>query len=197
MTIVAALAQGAVVERAVEFAASPYPPSFDNSPLVFGWALFSRLLIAMLSMATIVRVVSRNRAEQVAWNHPVYMHRTTFAMLLWGALLGSAGDVITYLFWGEVPDLWISRLLLLARVMDGMTMFPFLAALFVPVWLGWLFAAGLISRKEQMTINGVVNDLRSTWDSKTVPLQLAAYSAVGAALVTALKYWMWLEHAHH
>lgn len=154
------------------------------------------MLIVMLSMATIVRLTSRNRAENIAWNHPVYLHRTAFVMMLWAAFLGSSGDVLTYLFWNEVSAAWTARLLMLAKALDGMTMVPFIAALSVPVWLGWLFALGVIKPTESITINGVVHDLRSTWDSKTVPLRLGIYSAVGAALVTVLKYWLWLENAH-
>lgn len=193
LTLMAQL-PGAAMGRALEAAHSPYPPSFDNNPLVFGWALFARLLVLNLAMATVLRLYARNRTERLTANHPVYYHRMVSICFLWTALLASGGDVLTYLFWGEVSNTITAVVMLLSRLLDALTMIPFLMALFVPIWLRWLRVMGLIPTAPSITLNGVVSDMRVTWGSFALPLALLAYSAIGSAGVTILKYWLWIEH---
>lgn len=185
---------GSVIGRTLESASSPYPPSFDNNPLVFAWALFARLLIFSLSAATLLRIRERNIKDGIPANHPVYYHRMVMASFLWAAMLGSLSDVLTYLFWNEVSIPLTAFVLLMSRLLDAFTMVPFLMALFVPVWLGWLCRVGILDTAPSMTLNGVVNDIRATWTSAAVPLRLLAYSAVGSALVTVGKWWLWIDH---
>ncbi len=185
------LAGGSVVGKAVDFAISPYPPSFDNEPMVFGWALFARLLITSLSAATLVRLYTRNRQENLAANHPVFYHRAVTMCFLTAAMLGASSDVITYLFWGEVTNATIAIVLLIAQILNATTMIPFLMALFVPIWLGWLRHAGIVKTAPSITLNGVVNDVRVTWQSAHLPVQLFCYSAIGSAIVTVGKYARW------
>ena len=182
------------IAQALDAVPSPYPPSFDNNPLLFAWALFARILIVLMASATLVRVVSRNRMEKIEANHPVYYHRMTVACFLWAALIGALSDVLTYLFWGEATATLTYVIFVSARILDGLTMFPFLMALFVPLWLRWLCEAGVLKTAPQLTLNGVINDVRTMWDSKSIPLLLLGYSALGSAAVTVGKYWLWLEH---
>ena len=53
---------------------------------------------------------------------------------------------------------------------------------------------GLLRVAPSMTLNGIVNDVRVMWDSAAVPLRLFAISALGSALVTYGKYWLWRGH---
>ena len=194
MIAAAVLAHGSVIGRTLEAAGSPYPPSFDNNPLVFGWALFARLLIFLLSTATLLKIRERNVKERLAANHPVYYHRVTIASFLWAALLGSLSDVLTYLFWNEVTVGLTATVLLLSRLLDALTMIPFVMALFVPLWLRWLCRVGVLTTAPSFILSGIVNDVRATWTSAAIPIRLTVYSAGGAALVTVAKYWLWLEH---
>ena len=187
-------ASSSPIAQALEAVPSPYPPSFDNNPLLFAWALFARILIVLMASATLVRVASRNRVEQIEANHPVYYHRMTVACFLWGALIGAGSDVLTYLFWGEGTPTFTYFVFVTARVLDGLTMFPFLMALLVPLWLKWLCEIGFLKSAPALTLNGVINDVRTMWDSKSIPLLLLGYSALGSAAVTVGKYWLWLEH---
>jgi F0F1-type ATP synthase assembly protein I len=186
---------GDMIGRAVDFAVSPYPPSFDNNPLIFGWALFARLLIMLLAAATLARMSSKARVDKLPGNHPVFYHRAVITAFLWAALIGSTSDVLTYLVWNEVSNATTSIVLLISRLLDAISVIPFLCALFPTIVLNWLCHIGVLRRSPTITLNGVVNDVRAVWDSKTVPLQLLAYSAVGAAAVTTGKYVLWLEHA--
>lgn len=173
---------------------SPYPPSFDNNPLIFGWALFARLLVFSLSVATLIRIRANNIAERLPANHPVYHHRMVTVALLWAALCGSLSDVVTYLFWGEVSTGSTAIVLLLAQLLNALTLIPFLMALFTPLWLKWLCTMGVLNAAPTITLNGLVNDVRSTWLSASIPIRLLMYSAISSALVTVGKYMLWLEH---
>jgi hypothetical protein len=184
-----------VIARTLEAAASsPYPPSFDNNPLVFGWALFARLLVLLLSVSTLIKLRDRNIKERIPANHPVYYHRMVNASFLWAAVLASGGDVMTYLFWNEVSVGMTATVLLIAKLLDALTMIPFIMALFVPVWMKWLCQIGILKTAPSMTLNGLVNDARATWTSAGLPIRLTLYSAAAAALTTVAKYWLWLEH---
>jgi hypothetical protein len=185
---------GTVIGPVMEAARGPYPPSFDNSPIVFGWALFSRILILTLSVASLVRISSRNRTEKVEANHPVYYHRMTVSCFLTAAAMGSLSDVINYLTWGEVSERSTMICLMTSQILNALTMFPMVMALFVPVWLRWLCRAGVLKTAPKMTLNGVVNDVRTTWESASIPMQLLVASAIGSAAVTVAKYWWWREH---
>ncbi len=180
------------VAVAMSVAASPvFPPSFDNNAFVFGWALFARLTVLMLASATVVRLVSRTRAERLPCDHPVFYHRASFIALLVSTMIGSGADVVAYLPWGEVAAPTMANLLVLSRFMDGLTVFPFAMALFVPVWVaGFGYCAGL-PRGESFRLSGAIHDLRTTWPSAAIPLRLAAWCAIGAFLVTFGKWALW------
>jgi hypothetical protein len=173
---------------------SPYPPSFDNNPLVFGWALFGRLLVLMLASATLFRIRARNQIECLPSNDPTYLKRLVIVCLLWSAVLGSLSDVLTYLFWGEVTLSMTQVILLISRLLDALTMFPFVMALSVSAWTAWLFSIGIMRRKSLRRVDMVFSDMRPVWISAAIPLRLMIYSAVGSAMVTVIKYWLWIEH---
>jgi hypothetical protein len=194
MIALLAMQHGTVVGQALNAVNSPYPPSFDNNPMIFGWALFARLLVLLLSTSTLVRLRGRNIAERIAPNHPVYYHRAVTQCLLWGAGIGSLSDVLTYLFWGEVSIGITATVLLVSRILDGLTLFPFLMALFVPFWVKWLCDIGFLKIAPSMMLNGVVNDLRATWTSTEIPIRLSQQAAIAAFMITVGKYWLWLEH---
>jgi hypothetical protein len=179
----------------INTAASPFPPSFDNNPMVFAWALFARMLVFSLASATVVKIMARNAAERLPTNHPVYYHRLVMMCFLWTAIMGSSSDVMTYLFWGEASVETTSFILLLCRVIDACTMAPFVMALFVPVWMRWLRNAGWVRFQPTIVLNGVINDVRVTWTSATIPLQLLTYSLIASGMVTVGKYLLWVEHA--
>jgi hypothetical protein len=186
-------AAGNTVGRVMQAAASPYPPSFDNNPLVFGWTLFARMIVLLLAVATLLRLRSRNKRERIPSNHPVYYHRLTLICFLWGAALSSGSDTLTYLFWGEVTPAVTRVVLLVSRVMSALTMVPFVGALFTPVWVRWLQGLGLMPVADVGMANRV-SDARAPWTSFRLPGSLAIQAAVASAAVTYWKYWLWVDH---
>lgn len=194
MIVLLQAARTSAIGQALEHVNSPYPPSFDNNPAIFGWALFARLLILLLSTATLIRLRSRNASERVPANHPVYSHRMVIMCLLWAAALGSSSDVLTYLFWGEVTVRATTVVLLLSRLLDAFSIIPFAMALCVRVWIAWLCDIGVFRRSDNFVINGMFHDMRATWASFSVPMMLVMWSAFGSAAVTGMKYWAWLQH---
>lgn len=168
-----------------------FPPSFDNSPLLFGLALFSRLLIVVLASATVVRIVSRTRLERLPCDHPVYYQRMMIGCLLMASILGSGSDVITWLSWGELTDLGMGRMFLVTKTMDALTSVPFIMALFVPYWIKFLRGRGWIQGHGIFELNTALADIRVTWGQIGVPLSLAAWSAAGAAGVAFSKWYLW------
>lgn len=185
-----------IAQAAGVMASSPvYPPSFDASPSLFAWALFSRLLILTLSSATVVRLVSLTRAEGLSSTHPAFYHRVMIGCFLTAAALGSLSDVMIWLSWGEVGPRTMGNYLMLSRGLDGLTMVPFLMGLFTPFWLWWLRSTGWIGR-DDVVLTGP-SDARLTWTRVGVPVRLTLLCAVGALLVTGGKYAAWvLDHAH-
>lgn len=193
--IAAILAEGpGLVTISQQATNSPYPPSFDNNPIVFGWALFARLLVFTMSAATIVRVHSRQRIERLPVNHPVYHHRMANLCFLYAAMLGSLSDCLTYLLWNETGEYLTTLVMLLARVFDGWTMFPFVMALFVPVWMRWLKEIGIVRPAPSMLMGGMYHDMKATWPTFRIPLQLLFYSAGTSVFATVGKYFLWIEH---
>lgn len=171
-----------------------FPPSFDNNPVLFGITLFARILVSLLSAATIVRLVSRTRVEGLACNHPVFYHRMSFTSLLCAAWLGSTSDVLTYLFWNEVTPTTYGTIMTVSRVFDATTMIPFLMALFVPWWVGLFMQCGWRRPGRDFMLTGVFHDVKSTWGSSMVPFKLTGWAAAGAASVTLCKWAMWYGH---
>lgn len=168
-----------------------FPPSFDDNAFLFGWALFARLMVLMLASATVVRLVSRTRVEALPCNHPVFYHRAAFIMVLVATMLGSGADVITYLPWGEVQADTMARYMTAARIMDGLTVFPFTMALFVPLWVAGLGMCAGMPRMDSFRLSGAIHDIRTTWPSAAIPLRLAGWCAFGASLVTLGKWAAW------
>lgn len=173
-----------------------FPPSFDNSPVLFGLALFARLLIMLLSAATIVRIASRTRAEHLPCDHPVYYHRMMVGCLLAAACLGSSSDVLTWVMWGELSDYGMGQVMLLCKALDAATMLPFLMALFVPYWIRYLRKCGVLQGAGSFVLNGVMQDMRITWGQVGIPLRLVAWSAAGAAGVAFSKWALWFGVPH-
>lgn len=168
-----------------------FPPSFDNSPVLFGLALFSRILIAALASATVVRIISRTRLERLPCDHPVYYQRMMIGCLLVASILGSGSDVITWLSWGELSNVGMARMFLVTKTMDALTSVPFIMALFVPYWVKFLRQRGLLQGCGVFELNTTLSDIRVTWGQIGVPLRLVAWSAAGAAGVAFSKWYLW------
>jgi hypothetical protein len=173
-----------------------FPPSFDNSPVLFGMALFARLLIALLSAATIVRIISRTRIERLPCDHPVYYHRMMVGCLLTSACMGSTSDVLNWLLWGELSAAGMGRVMLICKLLDALTMVPFLMALFVPYWVKYLRRCGMFHGAGAYVLSGKMQDMRITWGQVGVPMRLVAWSAFGAAGAAFSKYVLWFGVPH-
>lgn len=172
-----------------------FPPSFDGNPVLFALALFARSLILAMALATIVRLTSISRAEGVSKSSPIYYHRLSICLLMTAAALGAGSDVLVWLLWGEASEATMTVALTVSKVMDTLTIGPFLLALFVPYWMLWLRKHKLLVQPIEITVKGVAGDLRATWTSLGTPLTLLFQCGVGSAAVAAVKWYSWVGHA--
>lgn len=128
---------------------SAFPPSFEGSPWAFCFALFALILVVSLSLAQVLRhacEAGRDRALQRKFGHrfafrgqPAFwttlgIYRWKVSCLYLTILFGAVGDVAVMLAWGEVNARTMETLLQMDRILDGATIFPFLAAVALAAW---------------------------------------------------------------
>ena len=130
-------------------AATHFPPSFDGSPLSYGFALFSLTLISALSAAHILHFAFDARARQevqrrfyvpnvVTRPTPLFSAASVYRMIivcfLTTVLFGAVPDVLFLMCWGEASTETLDTVLLFDRIFDGLTLVPFAAASFLSAW---------------------------------------------------------------
>ncbi|WP_103730190.1 hypothetical protein [Novosphingobium sp. HII-3] len=144
--------------------ASAFPPSFEGNPWAFFFALFSLSLIVLLSLAQILRHMceaGRDRALMRKFGEGFRLARphsfwTTAVLYRWKVsglyltvLFGAVGDVAVMLAWREVRPLTMEILLQMDRILDGLTIIPFMAAVALAAWSDQAIPAQLTFPKPQ------------------------------------------------
>lgn len=130
-------------------AASRFPPSFDGNPWSYGFALFGLTLISALCVAQLMLFWFESRAREAAaaspavhtfppvaaatWT-PLSIHRWIMTGVLTTILFGALPDVLILFFWGEASVTTMDNLFLADRLLDGLTIFPFLTASLLSAW---------------------------------------------------------------
>lgn len=128
---------------------SVYPPSFEGNAWAFFFALFSLILVVSLAVGQILKHIceaSRDRAltrrlgpgfvsgRPLAFWTPLALYRWKISCLYLTILFGAVGDVAVMLSWGEVTQATMEMLLQTDRILDAMTIIPFLAAVAIAAW---------------------------------------------------------------
>lgn len=127
-----------------------FPPSFDDSPLAYAFALFSLALITSISLAQVTSYLLEHRREREInrrLNNQAYpprphgwtlldLHRLIVSGFLLTIIFGALPDVLTLLAWGEASDDTMWNLFLIDRAFDGAASLPFLGAIFVSIRAG-------------------------------------------------------------
>lgn len=128
--------------------ASVYPPSFDDNPLSYGFALFSLTLVSSISLAQLMAYwLEGRRISQISRRWPTFsmpherqwtllsVHRSILAGLHMTILFGALPDVLVMLAWGEASTETMNRLAMIDRVFDAATLWPYLASTALSAWV--------------------------------------------------------------
>ena len=174
--------------------ATRFPPSFEDSPLAYGLALFSLALVTSISLGVVIsyaleakrnREIDRLLSNWVARSRhatlsPLVLHRIILSGVLLTIVFGGLPDVLVLLAWGEASDATMWALFNIDRIMDGLTIIPFLTSIFVS-----LRAAAIVDHRlaaEPLTIS-----LKPTWGMIRDKLKIAGLVLCIAVGVTAYK----------
>jgi hypothetical protein len=179
--------------RAIDIA-SRFPPSFDDNPWSYGYALFSLALITSISLAFLIGWGLEHRREaeinRIIRNqaHPPRRHGLTllglYRLLVSGLLLtivfGAMPDVLVLLAWGEASDNTMWLLFEIDRAMDGAASLPFLFFVILSIR-----AAPVVDHV--IGIDPVKVSLRPTWGMVRDKLKIVGMVLCIAAGVTFYK----------
>lgn len=174
---------------------SRFPPSFHESALAYGFALFGLTLISAISLALLVgNILEARHNRQIDlrlgnWvvRKPIptvtalSLYRVKICCLLSVIICGALPDVLLLLAWGEGGDAMILNLYTLDRFADGFAIVPFL--LFVSTFL---MSGGAVSHRLALDPREV--DLVPRWArirDKVKMTVLAFLIAVGVTLYKA------------
>lgn len=127
---------------------SPFPPSFDGSPLSYGFGLFGDIVAASLSLTMLLSYVfetintrqltalypNSTFASRVAVWSPLFLYRAGMISILTFVVMRTAPDAVWMLAWGEVSEPTIRLLLMADLVFDGAAIIPLLMAAFCWAW---------------------------------------------------------------
>lgn len=126
-----------------------FPPSFDENPLSYGFALFSLTLIVAISLAILLGYLLERRTNlevsarlgNMVAQPPrpfslVDMHRLIVSGFLLTIVFGAFPDVLFLLAWGEAAGSTMNSLLWIDRIGDGLTVIPFLCSASLVLWAG-------------------------------------------------------------
>lgn len=127
-----------------------FPPSFDESPLAYAFALFSLTLVTAISLHIVIGYALEHRREaeisrrvcnqaHAPLKHGMTLlglHRVIVSGFLLTIIFGAAPDVLTMLAWGEASDQTMWTLFQIDRAFDGLLLLPFLLSVFVTIRAG-------------------------------------------------------------
>lgn len=170
-----------------------YPPSFDDNPLTYGFAIFSLTLICAFSIAMLMHFVFEARAKRAAlkmfhqpsqpplpWASPLTIHRSIVICFLCTILLGAFPDVLVLFAWGEASDRTMTTLFLMDRIGDVLNFAPFTAAVALSAWGSQVVPQQLI-RDTPVTV------LPPTWRTVKDQAKIVAMVLIIAIGVTIAK----------
>ncbi len=142
-----------------------FPPSFDGSPWSYGFALFSLTLISAFALAQLLsQLFEYRRAREIerainnALPPPLPLPKpnllSTYRHIVAGLMLtivcGAAPDVVFLMAWGEATAGSMDIILLIDRIGDGLTVLPFLWAIWSLAWAAQSLPQSMAFRAAQI-----------------------------------------------
>lgn len=148
----------------VVHAHSRFPPSFDDNPFTYAFALASMSAIAFVSIGLLLswwfeardhRTIRRMHFndltfpqgpgfwERLFTRRPMtlfHYHRVIMGSFLVSFILGTMPDAIVMILWGEAHDATMAIAFDADRICDGLAMIPFMFAVVV----GWRCSDSLV-----------------------------------------------------
>lgn len=127
-----------------------FPPSFDDSPFAYAFALFSLTIVTALSLSIVIGYALEGRREREIsrrignWASAprkngvtlLGLHRVIVGGFLLTIIMGALPDVLVLLAWGEASDETMWTLFLVDRAFDGLLLLPFLFSVFITIKAG-------------------------------------------------------------
>ncbi|KTF70687.1 hypothetical protein ACNFJ7_02270 [Sphingomonas sp. HT-1] len=173
---------------------SRFPPSFNDNPLSYGFALFSLALITSIALAYVIAVLlerTREREINAAIRNPALpppehgitllsLHRMIYCGLLSTIILGAGPDVLLLLAWGEASDNAMWWIFQLDRVCDAATIGPFLMSMFLAI-------RAEKSIEHRLGLDPAVIPVRPTWGMVRDKLKITGAVLCIAVGVTLYK----------
>lgn len=172
------------------FAADPYPPSFDNSPLLYAWALGSITALACL-MAMVCGWMARELWADRRYVHPKTA-LTAFRVLLMCAsgtsCIRALPEALYMYSWNEASEDQMRLILLFKRVADGLSIGP------GAIWTFLLFLAYPAIAHALKSQAATGTDLWSSWPHLVRPVLAIAIIFLIAFLVAISKLYLGVPH---
>ena len=113
-----------------------FPAMFGGARGVYGLALFSQVLMSLLSIAAIIELVRLYRTYNEPFRSPAQMHRVALGLILFGMVMLSLPGAVFNLLWHD-PSLGDHEVAVLRTVQQfriaaqGLAWMPFLAGMTV------------------------------------------------------------------
>lgn len=158
---------------------SPFPPSFDGSPIAYAFGLFGDVVSAALSLALLLtfalelryrrqvvhRITGFDRPPKFSFFYSAHdIYRIKNICLLLFIVLRSLPDALWMLAWGEVDEPTIRLLLAFDLVCDGLALIPLLMAMLCWAWARQVIEQCLVSaevgRKGAIPWDVVIKNVR-------------------------------------
>jgi hypothetical protein len=147
---------------------SPFPPSFDGSPLAYGFGLFGDVVATALALTLLLSYVFEERRHRTVnrmlgnpvgrpktrtWS-PLFLYRASIMSLLTFVVLRALPDAVWMLAWGEVPESTIRALLVADLVCDGLALGPLFFAVLCWCWGRQVIPQMLVTELRQGVTGG-------------------------------------------
>lgn len=166
-----------------------FPPAFHNNGFAYSFALFALLILASVSLAQIVRTARCLEPSRNGWNSPVSVARLIVSCLYAVIFLGTFPDVVVLLLWNEVTDPVMQDIWAADRVFDGLTLVPFVAAIYLSLRAESKITGQLLYTVGQVLGNDKpVVDLRINFLLLRPQIKLAILAAFIAAGISLGKW---------
>lgn len=161
-------------------AGTSIPPSFDQNPWAYGFALFGLIVLTSLTAAGMVRVARCIDPHRDGYGSPITLDRLRKLALGMTLLTLALPDVIILLAWGEISDAAMMNLWVLDRFLDGMTILPFLVACGISIRGGERIDTALVMAPNR-------SDMWPTWRQTRDHISIIVLVAIIAAGVALGK----------
>jgi hypothetical protein len=123
-----------IAQRALGYAESPFPVSFDGNGALYASALFTLLIVCsltiMVGFAHAQRLwIDRKEGKTLAW-----AFRTLVVSVCTAAFIRAAPEVVYMIAYADASAATLQAILIVKRLMDTITLVPFLGWVSM-VWL--------------------------------------------------------------